>query len=156
MKQLVISVHGIRTFGNWQERLEELLFAGATDRELRVINYKIGYFSILAFLFPLLRWLVVRQFRNFYVGVASGQQWDRIDLVGHSFGTHIIAWALYGIDSAARPDVNTIVLAGSVLKSGFAWQQLIGHGVARVVNDCGTKDGILILNQIFVLGTGMA
>jgi tetratricopeptide (TPR) repeat protein len=156
MKQLVISVHGIRTFGNWQERLERLLRAQAADRELTVINYKYGYFSILAFLVPFLRWLVVRQFRQFYVDVATGQGWDRIDLAGHSFGTHIIAWALYGIDSAARPQVNTIVLAGSVLKSGFPWQVLIGHGVTRVVNDCGIEDRTLILNQACVLGTGMA
>lgn len=156
MKQLVISVHGIRTFGNWQERLEKLLEARAANPYLRVINYKYGYFSILAFLVPFLRWLVVRQFRKYYVDVATGQDWDRIDLVGHSFGTHIIAWALLGIDSAARPEVNTIVLAGSVLKSGFPWQQLIGRSVSRVVNDCGTKDTILIWNQICVLGTGMA
>jgi tetratricopeptide (TPR) repeat protein len=156
MKQLIISVHGIRTFGHWQERLEQLLQAQASNRDLTVINYKYGYFSILAFLVPFLRWLVVRRFRKFYVDVATGQDWDRIDLAGHSFGTHIIAWALYGIDSAARPQVNTIVLAGSVLKSGFPWQVLIGHGVTRVVNDCGTNDGILILNQICVLGTGMA
>jgi tetratricopeptide (TPR) repeat protein len=156
MKQLIISVHGIRTFGHWQERLERLLHAQASDRDLTVINYKYGYFSILAFLLPFLRWLVVRRFRKFYVDVATGQDWDRVDLAGHSFGTHIIAWALYGIDSAARPQVNTIVLAGSVLKSGFPWQVLIGHGVTRVVNDCGTMDGILILNQICVLGTGMA
>lgn len=156
MKQLVISVHGIRTFGDWQERLEQLLHARASDRELTVINYKYGFFSILAFMAPFLRWFVVRRFRKFYVDVATSQDWDRIDLAGHSFGTHIIAWALYGIDSAARPRVNTVVLAGSVLKSGFPWQVLIGRGITRVVNDCGTEDAILVLNQIFVLGTGMA
>ncbi|MBR0779555.1 tetratricopeptide repeat protein [Bradyrhizobium diazoefficiens] len=156
MKQLIISVHGIRTFGNWQERLEHLLQAESSDRDLTVINYKFGYFSILAFLVPFLRWFVVRQFRKFYVDIATSQNWDRIDLAAHSFGTHIIAWALYGIDSAARPQVNTIVLAGSVLKSSFPWQVLVGHGVTRVVNDCGTRDDILVWNQICVLGTGIA
>lgn len=156
MKQLIISVHGIRTFGGWQERLERLLLAEGAGRELTVINYKFGYFSVLAFVIPFLRWLVVRRFRNFFVDAAKSQQWDRIDLVGHSFGTHIIAWALYGIDSAARPPVNTIILAGSVLKSGFPWQVLIGHSVKRVVNDCGTRDAILVFNQIAILFTGMA
>src|SRR5215475_12821159 len=156
MKQLVISVHGIRTFGDWQERLERLLRAQDSDRQLMVISYKFGYFSVVAFMIPFLRWVIVRRFRNFLVDAATSERWDRIDLVGHSFGTHIIAWALHGIDSAARPPVNTILLAGSVLKSGFPWQVLIGRGVTRVVNDCGTKDAILILNQIVVLGTGMA
>jgi tetratricopeptide (TPR) repeat protein len=156
IKHLVITVHGIRTFGGWQERLENLLHAQGSDRELTIINYKFGYFSILAFIFPLLRLLVVRRFRLFFVDLVKSQPWDRIDLVGHSFGTHVIAWALYGINSAARPAVHTIVLSGSVLKSGFPWQVLIGKSVKRVVNDCGTNDSILILNQIFVLGTGMA
>lgn len=156
MKQLIMSVHGIRTFGDWQERLERLLQAEGAGRELTVINYKFGYFSVLAFVIPFLRWLVVRRFRNIFIDAVKSQQWDRIDLVGHSFGTHIIAWALYGIDSAARPAVNTVILSGSVLKSDFPWQVLIGHSVKRVVNDCGTRDAILILNQITILGTGMA
>jgi hypothetical protein len=33
---------------------------------------------------------------------------------------------------------------------------LIGHGVDRVINDCGINDSVLILNQITVLFTGMA
>jgi tetratricopeptide (TPR) repeat protein len=156
VKHLVISVHGIRTFGNWQERLEAMLRQHDPSPELKVINYKYGYFSIFAFMMPFLRGLVVRSFRKSLIREATSQNWDRIDLVGHSFGTHIIAWAIYGIDSVKRPQVNTIVLAGSVLKTNFPWQVLIGHGVGRVVNDCGTKDAILVLNQIVVLGTGMA
>jgi hypothetical protein len=156
MKQLVISVHGIRTFGGWQERLEHLLRIHGTDRQLTVINYKFGYFSVLAFIIPFFRWLVVRRFRHFFVDTAKSQQWDRIDLVGHSFGTHIIAWGLYSIDSAERPAVNTIVFAGSILKNSFPWQELIGSCVKRLVNDCGVRDKVLVLNQMVVLFTGMA
>ena len=156
MKQLVISVHGIRTFGGWQERLEHLLRIHGTDRQLTVINYKFGYFSVLAFIIPFFRWLVVRRFRRFFVETAKIQQWDRIDLVGHSFGTHIIAWGLHSIDSAERPAVNTIVFAGSILKNSFPWQELIGSCVKRLVNDCGVRDKVLVLNQMVVLFTGMA
>jgi hypothetical protein len=66
MNQLVVSVHGVRTFGNWQERLEKLIADDVRHRPLdqvRVVNYKFGYFSVLAFLVPVLRWLVVRRFR---------------------------------------------------------------------------------------------
>jgi hypothetical protein len=49
------------------------------------------------------------------------------------------------------------VLSGSVLKPTFRWNELISRGTARiVVNECGTKDGILVLNQLVALGTGMA
>jgi WD40 repeat protein len=156
MRQLVISVHGIRTYGNWQERLEGLLGANSTDRQLTVINYKYGYFPTIAFILPFLRWLIVRRFGRFLLDMVQGEQWDRIDLVGHSFGTHIIAWALYGLDERIRPSVNTVIFAGSVLKNNFPWQVLLGRSVKRLVNDCGVRDEVLILNQLVVLFTGMA
>jgi hypothetical protein len=156
MKQLVITVHGIRTFGAWQGRLEGLLRGQNSPHELTVISYTFGYFSVIAFIIPLFRWIVVRRFRYFLLDVVRNQSWDRIDLVGHSFGTHVIAWALYGIPIADRPSVNTIILSGSVLKSNFPWQVLIGRGVQRLVNDCGVRDAVLILNQLTVLFTGMA
>ena len=43
MKQLIITVHGIRTFGGWQERLESLLIATTLDCDLSIENYKFGY-----------------------------------------------------------------------------------------------------------------
>jgi hypothetical protein len=156
MRQLVISVHGIRTFGGWQERLERLLIENGSNYQLTLINYKYGYFSVVAFLIPPLRWLVVRAFRQFLMSFLQEQRWDRIDMVGHSFGTHIIAWALYGLPSNSRPPVNTVIMAGSVLKSNFPWQSLLGYGVERVVNDCGVRDAVLLLSQFLVLFTGMA
>ena len=144
MKQLVVTVHGIRTFGQWQERLEHLLREKSADRELTVINYKLGYFSVFAFIVPIFRWMVTRQFRAFLLNVGPSQAWDRIDLVGHSFGTHVIAWALYGTPGPLRPRIHTIILSGSVLRSNFQWNVLIGRSVLRVVNDCGTRDAVLL------------
>ena len=82
--------------------------------------------------------------------------WDRIDIVAHSFGTHLVGWGLYGVEPDKRPKIHTIILAGSVLKAGFPWRDLLGVSVERVVNDCGIHDGILLLNQLTVLFTGMA
>ena len=162
MRQLIISVHGIRTFGDWQERLEQLVNQEKPkDRDITIRNYKFGWFSVAAFLIPFLRWLVVRQFRRFLVEGTrikdpQAQNWDRVDLVGHSFGTHIIAWALYGIKAEQRPPVHTIIFAASVLTSNFPWQALLSHPVKRVINDCGVNDAVLILSQFGVLFTGMA
>src|SRR5206468_4064169 len=143
---LVITVHGIRTFGLWQERLEELLKLAAMEKAVAtrvdVFNYKYGYFSIVAFLIPFLRWLVTRRFRRDMLEVVERGNWARIDIVAHSFGTHLVAWGLYGIRPERRPKIHTIVLAASVLKPGFPWRDLMGNCVHRVVNDCGTKDWI--------------
>ena len=58
---LIITVHGIQTFGQWQERLGELL-----DREegLKVRHLKYRYLSLVGFFFPLTRWLITRWFRS--------------------------------------------------------------------------------------------
>lgn len=154
-KKLIITVHGIRTFGQWQERLEELVNDSASDTEdIRFLHYKYGYFSVFAFLIPPLRWLVTRRFRRYANVVCQEEEWDSISVVAHSFGTHIVSWGLKYADQDVR--VRNLILAGSVLKSDFDWQSMLGHRVDRLTNDCGTKDSILLLSQLFVLLTGMA
>jgi WD40 repeat protein len=153
---LIITVHGIRTFGKWQERLETLVHKAVPTEAITFCHYKFGYFSLAAFLIPLFRWLVVRHFREELKLLATRHAYGRIDLVGHSFGTHIIAWALFGLRPQDEIKIHTVILSGSVLRAGFAWSQLIGTRVLRVVNDCGTRDSVLLLSQFLVLFTGMA
>jgi hypothetical protein len=153
---LIVTVHGIRTYGRWQERLEALVGAESNDTSVEFINYKFGYFSVFAFVVPFFRWLVVRRFRNELVKLCTQMPRSRIDLVGHSFGTHIIAWAIQGLSTHPKIVVHTVLLSGSVLRAGFPWRELIGARVGRLINDCGTKDGVLLLSQFGVLFTGMA
>ncbi|MBR0848307.1 SEL1-like repeat protein [Bradyrhizobium diazoefficiens] len=155
-RQLVVTVHGIRTFGNWQERLEDVTRQASQAENVVFCHYKYGYFSILAFLVPPLRWLVVRAFRNELRAIVAGGRYSRIDLVGHSFGTHIIGWALLGLKPHDNISIHTVILSGSVLRSSFQWSRLIGSRVRRLINDCGTADNVLLLSQFFVLFTGMA
>lgn len=54
------------------------------------------------------------------------------------------------------PKVHTLILCGSVLRSTFYWADLVPGRVGRVVNDCGERDGELIMSQLCVLMTGMA
>ncbi|WP_369721163.1 WD40 repeat domain-containing protein [Bradyrhizobium sp. LLZ17] len=152
--RLVITVHGIRTFGHWQERLEALVRRSTGN--VVFANYKYGYFSVVAFIIPFFRSLVVRKFRADLISMAGRSEWTRIDLVGHSFGTHIIAWAVAGLPPSVKLSIHTVILSGSVLRAGFPWRDLIGNRVGRVVNDCGTRDNILLLSQFFILFTGMA
>lgn len=150
MSHVVVTVHGIRTHGEWQRRLEKMVLLA--DPAITFYHYQFRYFSILAFLFPPTRWLAVRRFRRELTAIVQKGP-GRVDLVGHSFGTHLIAWALRRIP---RIEVHTLILAGSVLRSDFYWADIVPHRVKRLVNDCGSKDSILLLSQFFVLFTGMA
>ncbi|MBR0954965.1 WD40 repeat domain-containing protein [Bradyrhizobium canariense] len=155
--RLVVTVHGIRTYGQWQERLEQLLHESLLpDQQIDFVNYKYGYFSVFAFILPIFRWIIVRRFRSELISISTAKTYSRIDLVGHSFGTHVIGWSLIGKKARKIPGIHTVLLAGSVLRSGFPWRDLIGTRVKRVINDCGSKDAVLLLSQFLVLFTGMA
>src|SRR5581483_1021301 len=134
---VVITLHGIRTYGQWQERLGHLLKEREPDVE--VYHYHYGYFSVLAFLAPPARWLEVRRFRRWLLHLlAEHPRARRIDLVAHSFGTHLLGWALRGLPPWQRCRFHTVILAGSVLTAHFPWDEMLRSGrVGRVVNECG-------------------
>lgn len=144
--KIIVTVHGIRTFGQWQHRLAILTKMARPDA--RFVHYSYGYFSSLAFCFPPFRRAAVRRFSTLLVRLRASEPLTTIDIVSHSFGTHLVGWALY--DLAPRNlRFGTIILSGSVLKVGFPWQELIDrYVVARVINDCGLQDSVLVLSQL--------
>lgn len=153
-KHLIVTVHGIRTYGQWSNRLADLV--REVEPTAECVNYRYGYFSFVAFLIPPLRWLATRQFREALLRLAKSESWDRIDIVAHSFGTHLVGWALKGLLSERGIKVHTVVLAGSVLRSRFRWDELIPSRVGRLVNECGDRDTALVASQLAVFLTGMA
>lgn len=142
---LVITVHGIRTNGDWQDDLKNLL--EAAEPGITVRSFRYGFFSSLAFLIPPLRWLMGRQFRSFFVQeVRSVPDGARIDLVAHGFGTYLAASALKCLP--AGKTIHTVIFAGSVLPVSFPWYRYLQAGtVGRVVNECGWDDWVLVVCQ---------
>jgi hypothetical protein len=130
LRHQVITVHGIRTFGEWQDRLGKLL--EQAEPGISVHHYRYGYFSVVAFMVPLLRWFVVRKFRDDLRDLLRRDPEARVDLVGHSFGTHLIAHALRGLHSEGLNfRIHTVLLAGSVLKVDFPRRSLSAVGMRR-------------------------
>ena len=101
--RIVILVHGIRTFGSWQNRLAEMLEQEVPGAHVHI--YKYGYFSTLAFVLPLVRNLVVRRLRTFLESLAEESREARLDVVAHSFGTVVVAQALRGTHPSSRPRI---------------------------------------------------
>lgn len=151
---LLVTVHGIRTFGAWQERLGDLV--KSQSKNIRVYHYKYGYFSALGLALPFVRWWVAARFRRELLHLATSRNWSRIHLVGHSFGCYLIARALLKTDRAERPQIGTVILSGSFLGVGFSWRELVGSSVDRLINDCGTRDWVLVLGRCVLIGGGMA
>jgi CheY-like chemotaxis protein len=155
VEHVIITVHGIRTFGAWQTRLEKLV--KRVDPGVAFHNFQYGFFSVLGFIFPPTRWLLTSRFQRELLAIVDRYpSYRRLDIVGHSFGTHLIAWSLHRLRHDTRVKVHTVILSGSVLRSDFYWPNLIPSRVSRVVNDCGVRDNVLLLSQFCVLFTGMA
>jgi hypothetical protein len=151
----VLTLHGIRTKGAWQENLGELLKQQSPST--RVEHFKYGVFSLFSYVIPFLRWINVWRFRRYLEDLARRHPGARIDIVAHSFGTYIAGHSLAKVCPKVGLRVNTVILAGSVLKVWFPWKGLIDKGfVGRLVNECGTQDNVLLGSQLFVLLTGMA
>jgi len=153
-RRVLLTVHGIRTFGQWSSRLVRLV--KSENPAIETAAYEYGYFSVFAFLIPPFRVLEVWRFRRKLRALAKEYEGAVFDIVAHSFGTHIIGWALRR-PLSCTPRVDTLILAGSVLRSGFDWSRVLStKRVGRIINECGINDDVLIFSQLFVLFTGMA
>ncbi len=159
VKHLVITVHGIRTFGAWQQKLGDLLYKETrNDDEFEVLDYGFDWFSALRFILPPTRWFVTRRFRRWLLRRYEHRPGlQRVDFVAHSFGTWVVADTLRRLPAKGSPPTGTVVLVGSVLKEDFPWNDLLDQGkVRQVVNECAIHDVPLILSQLTGIGTGMA
>ncbi len=163
VRRLVVTLHGIRTFGGWQERLADLLKGKEGNYE--VLTYRFGWFSVFRFLFPFSRWLVTRRFRQWLIERYEHRpDLERVDFVAHSFGTWMVAYALLALRNMETlpsgrpiPPTGTVILAGSVLRESFPWNDLVdSEAVGRVANECAWRDFPLVLSQLFGIGTGIA
>lgn len=150
-----ITVHGIRTFGQWQERLKHIVHAEADF--IKFHTYKYGYFAVLFFAIPYFQNKEVSKLQRALLRLFETQPNKQFIVFGHSFGTFLIAKALARISASGNAlKVKTIVLSGSVLKSDHDWSFLDLHPDLTLINECGNGDGILCLSEAFIPMTGMA
>jgi pimeloyl-ACP methyl ester carboxylesterase len=170
---LILTSHGIRTNAKWQERLEDVVeeeierrnkaidegAAGAAGLQKLHVTFRHNdykFFSIFSFINPFRRRSQTRRFEERLRSYVQSDEYDEIHLVGHSFGTHIIGHSLLRIGEQLNGKVGTVILAGSVLRGTFPWDALFKKGIARLVNECGDSDLILVLNAVLPLGSGLA
>ena len=153
---VVITVHGIRTFGDWQETLEELL--KDHDRAIEVYSYSYGYFDLPRYTTARERKRQARHFRDWLLLSFFPQHPNlrRLDIVAHSFGSYVVAEALRMLPAACRLRVHTLILAASVLPETFPWERLLDERrVERIVNECGIHDAVLVWNHFTALAADL-
>ena len=152
---ICVSVHGIRTNGDWQQSLDKLIddHIGNVDNHI----FKYGYFNAILFFLPFCRRHVINKFVRDLSDLVNLHPEKEIYLFAHSFGTYI---AVKGIEKTIKNmdeiKLNKLVLSGSVLKSSHNFQSILTKTKVTIINDCGDNDNVLLLSEALVPNTGMA
>lgn len=138
---LAISVHGIRTYGEWQK-----VFASAlSGSPSKVDSFFYGRYGLLRFLTPPFNGRIVDKFYDWYGNTVRSYpavDLDRFDkrpsVVAHSLGSWIVGNAMLKFDDMR---FDKIIFTGSILPRDFDWGSLFARDqVMSVRNECGQKD----------------
>jgi ferredoxin len=141
-KPVVISLHGIRTRGEWQKRLAEILSANGMISA--AADY--GYLSLLGFMLSAKFGGKIEWFLRKYEEIISDHHQALVaggirrypSLVAHSFGTAIV-----GLSMVKYEDIrfDKMIICGSILPEDFPWDLLFQRDqVAEVRHEYGAKD----------------
>jgi len=152
VNKLLITIHGIRTYGDWQEKLEEEIQTKTNSFEF--IHFKYGFFGILFFLFPIARNILIRKLFKQFSELMKEHLDKKIYIVSHSFGTYIMLKILEKYKKEIN--IEVLIFSGSVIKSTYDLSSLIGKKVKCIINDCSDNDLVLLFNKIFVPSLGDA
>ncbi|KAB7687913.1 hypothetical protein GBN24_13700 [Plesiomonas shigelloides] len=154
-KNIIVSIHGIRTLGKWQNRLEHEIIRNLPEFEIK--TYRYNYFSCIQLLLPFARKKIIKHFREELILIINSYPNAEFHFISHSFGTYVLANAIRTLPIDTELKVKNIILAGSVLKEDFQWAPLKNKfGIENIINECGYNDNILLLSKIACFDMGMA
>ncbi|HEX2545053.1 MAG TPA: alpha/beta hydrolase [Ramlibacter sp.] len=146
VRDIVFVLHGIRDLGRWSSQFETDLRARYPQRadNLLMVSPRYGYLGMGPFLFESVRRRYVRWFMDEYTETLARYPQvkpENIRFFGHSNGTYLLADALQQYRSMR---VGHVVLAGTVVRSGYPWSGL-GERVGAIRNYVGTHDWVVAL-----------
>lgn len=149
--KLLISIHGIRTYGQWQIKLNEEI--KKYSREYDFIEMKYGYFDILSFCIPYFRQKKYKKISSRLRSIISKNKDKEITIIAHSFGTFIVSYALSSM--CLDNKIKNTILCASPLPTDFDISHIIDSS-EMTVNECGVNDVVLLAANVAVLGLGDA
>lgn len=134
LKTTVISLHGIRTRGQWQKDLQAALEDGGFHH--RALDF--GFFRAISLINPWARERKVRWFLEQYTQIRATTK-GPISIIAHSFGSYIVATAMR---KYRQIEFDRIILCGSIVPVNYDWDSVIHkRGQAKdVLNQYGKQD----------------
>lgn len=139
-KQIVVTVHGIRTDGAWQKAITPHL----AHEGLIPYHIHFGWFGLVRFLLPWTRNGQVERVRNELRELLVTAGVRRLSVIAHSFGTYIALEALRRENGQLNFD--RVVLTGCILPIDYPWHEMVtAKRVMAVRNDRATQDFVVRL-----------
>ncbi|MFS7250301.1 hypothetical protein AB6869_14790 [Rahnella rivi] len=152
----LVTIHGINTFGNWQELLSSEIRKKNKSCDFSHLPFKNALISFSTFLNRRKRDAVVELFKEQLVEWLKANRANRIIFFSHSFGTYILIHALEKInDPLLLKNISLIVLSASVLPRNHDFKGILKKTNATIINECAVNDNALLCSEMFVVGTGM-
>ncbi len=155
---LVVTLHGIRTRGEWQKSLADTL----SVRGIPTHSYDYGNYSLLRFMIPALNDRMIESFYRSYQAACRDVE-NKVDLanyrkrpsvIAHSFGSYIVGYCMLKYEEVK---FDKVIFCGSVLPEDFDWTTLLQRDqVFRIRNEFGMKDTPTKVVGTFVRRTGGA
>ena len=147
--RIILAVHGVRSVGEWADELEARLQADAsfTGCLFESLDYP-RLSAVLGWLSTWIRWA-----RHHHTGwmLRKLQDYQRryprvpIDIVAHSFGTHIVYHALrLSLDRPPAVFIRKLILVGAVLKTAEPFGIVSGGLIQQVYIHWSHNDSVVL------------
>ncbi|MFQ2083060.1 alpha/beta hydrolase [Aeromonas veronii] len=151
---IILSVHGISTYGQWQNVLDEMITSVCDS--VTHVPYKYCFFPIIPFLVPALREREISRLIQELTGLGERYPDSTVNIIAHSFGTYLVYETLSRLNRRQLPMIGKVIFYGSVLKSKANIHKIItAHDIKSLTNECAIHDRALLASHIFALGLGM-
>lgn len=134
-KHILVLLHGMNTYAEWQEVLAEPI-RNETNIEPAVVGY--GNFHPVKFFMPgRYRQKRIDVVLRDLTGLRASNPNADISIVAHSFGSYIFSKI---IEKSAEIKFHRVILCGSVVETDYNWAAVSRRMTAPVVNDIGRWD----------------
>lgn len=143
--KIVVTLHGIRTRGQWQKQITPYL----ARHGLVPYHLDYGWFGVLSFVLPWTRARRVQWLRRELRDLMDRTGARRVSIIAHSFGTWLAMEALEAENGNLRYD--RIVLTGSIVRRAFPWQAALARDrwVQAVRNERAAGDWVVRAAELF-------
>jgi pimeloyl-ACP methyl ester carboxylesterase len=145
---VIVLIHGIRTFAEWFELIEKEIEA-CCDANVYFIKY--GYLDAFRFWFPIgTRSSAINHAKRELRSIRDKHRTDDLVIVAHSFGSYIVSKIL---EEESDIDIKRLLLCGSIIRENYRWD-LIPKLPDPILNDCGIRDNWPIAAKTLSWGYG--